>query len=406
MKILLLNDDFPPESYGGAAVIVKRLAEMLAKNHQVLVLTTSKKKSSTSTHEGYQLKTLKIDYPSRWRWYRSLYNPAVNPQLKKILADFKPDVVNAHNIHSYLTYHSLKLAKAQGAIVIFTSHDVMPLFYNRLTKFIDTDNDSIPDTIDPHFRFFTTAWQTKTEFNPLRNPIIKHYLNTYTDHIVTVSQALHHLYLQNGYNHTTVINNCINIQDWQVSPLNLTKFRLKHHIPTSPTLFYGGRIRSDKGSLAAIKTLTFNSNIKLVVAGDDRGVTEMKDYARWLGVTNRIIFLGNIPIKDMKFVYHATTATIVPSLCFDSFPNNALEAMACAKPLILSKFAGTADMLEHKQHAYILNPFDDNQLKNAITFVFSQPTKPKQMGLNAQQLVDKTLNPQTWLNQYLSLFNS
>ena len=48
---------------------------------------------------------------SFFRHYFSIWNPLVAGKVKKILNEIKPDIVHAHNIHTHISYHSLKLAK-------------------------------------------------------------------------------------------------------------------------------------------------------------------------------------------------------------------------------------------------------------------------------------------------------
>lgn len=406
MTILIINDDFPPESHGGAAIVVQRLAEGLAKKHQVTVLTTGRDKSETVKQDGYKLIRWQHSYPLRWRAYRSLYNPPLINRLEKLLKQLKPDVVNCHNIHTYFSYHVLKAAKESGARVVFTGHDVMPFYYGRLNQFLDKDLDGIPDTLDYTFHFLQSARKTMTEFNPVRNPIIRYYLTNYPDKIIPVSDALKKVYKKNGIaKNVNTIYNGIDAKAWQANKKELLKFREQHKIPEDRhTLFFGGRIRRDKGSLVAIQALQYNPKLQLVVAGADRGVIEMKREAKKFGVQKRINFLGNIPNQEMKYVYYATSGTIVPSQCFDSFPNNSVEAMVCGKPVLLSKFAGTLPQVEHREHAYIFNPFNQTQVQASIDFLLNR--EADEMAIRAKALVTQELAIDKWIKHYLVAFAS
>lgn len=405
MKILLVNDDFPPESHGGAAVIVERLARNLAQSHEVIVVTTVRGKSRKEKRTGYTLTKVQANYSLRWRFYRNLFNPQTIDAFKNILEEYRPDVVNFHNIHTYFSYYCLKIAKDFGAKVIFTGHDVMPFYYGRLTDFTDTNNDGIVDSLDYQFRFLQTAWEFKSEFNPFSRLLTKFYLTHYTDHIVVVSDALKHVYEVNGIENPMVIYNGIDVKEWQVSKSALTAFIKKHAIPQDvPTLFYGGRVREEKGSLVAVECLCLNPELHLIVAGDDKGVAQVKQYARKRNVLNRLHLIGNISIEEMKYVYHSTKATIVPSICFDSFPNNGIEAMACGKPVILSEFAGKHPFMKPGKHLLTINPFNERHLKRALTFIYTDQLISQEMGIKAQAMIESRLTVKQWLAAYKTLF--
>jgi glycosyltransferase involved in cell wall biosynthesis len=405
MKILLVNDDFPPQSNGGAAVIVQRLAEVLGSKHEVSVLTVDQAKSDTSTQDGYQLVKIESDYNLRWRAYVSLYNTKALQQIANVTDQQKPDVVNFHNIHTHVSYAAMRLAQDKGCRVVFTGHDVMPFYYGRLNSFLDVDGDGFLDSLDYTFPFQETMWRKKLEFNPFRNKLTKYFLTNFTNKLVVVSDALKEVYLQNGVHNTQVIYNGIDVPQWQVTPKELAKFKQGYQIPKGRTIFFGGRLRVDKGSRLVLKALTYDPQLHLVVAGDDRGVADMKTQARKLKVLSRITFVGKIPIDQMKYLYHSTTATIVPSICFDSFPNNAVEAMACGKPVLLSKFAGRLPQIRHNQTALLFNPFSEKEYRYVVGEI-SNKKRMTQIGADSKVLVAKELSIKAWLSAYESVFAS
>src|SRR3989344_9572166 len=114
MKIVLLQDDFPPHSFGGAGISAYELAIGLQKaGHQIFVITTCRKESEAgeSSYNGLTIFSIKSSYNGRWRPYVSLRNPQVTKKVDEILHRIQPDVVHANNIHEHLSYHSLKVAR-------------------------------------------------------------------------------------------------------------------------------------------------------------------------------------------------------------------------------------------------------------------------------------------------------
>ena len=134
MQILILSDDFPPKSFGGAGRIALNLACGLQKlGHQIFVITTVRNKLDEGNIDYQGLKIFKIysKYHQRWRIYFNLYNPQTVGKVKELFKKIKPDIVHAHNIHYYLSYYCLKLAKEYSKAVFLTCHDVMPVYYGK-----------------------------------------------------------------------------------------------------------------------------------------------------------------------------------------------------------------------------------------------------------------------------------
>ena len=141
MRIVILQDDFPPRHIGGGGAVAFASAKELQKRgHEVVVITTERSAafSGTREYEGLTVHTIQSDYNFRFQAYVSLWNPATVRHVRKILSDLKPDVVHAHRVHGYLSYGSLVVAKKLGARVVLSCHDVMPFNYGKFVEYIKT----------------------------------------------------------------------------------------------------------------------------------------------------------------------------------------------------------------------------------------------------------------------------
>ena len=121
MRILFLQDDFPPQSFGGAGNVAFDLArEIKKRGHSVFVLTAVRDKKDEGSVEYEGLKVFKVysNYHERWRAYLSLYNPQTVKKIKNLIDEIKPDIIHAHNVHYHLSYHSLKLAKPVMELIV------------------------------------------------------------------------------------------------------------------------------------------------------------------------------------------------------------------------------------------------------------------------------------------------
>ena len=127
MRILFLNDLSDPRIGSSVRQMYQHAACLRAQGHETALVTAVPERADATptTIEGCAVWRLHSDYNVRFRGFRSLANPAVREPLARVLADYKPDIVHSHLLHTHLSYAALDQARATGAGVVFTAHDVM-----------------------------------------------------------------------------------------------------------------------------------------------------------------------------------------------------------------------------------------------------------------------------------------
>lgn len=405
MKILLAIDDYNQNSDGGACFVVRSLAEKLCQKHEVIILTTHREGADKVKKEkNIIVHSIKVNYPMRFRSFFSIYNSSINRKLKDILQIYKPNIVHAHTIHTYISYHFLKLSKDFGAKIIFTGHDVMPVFYGRLTQFIDSDNDGIWDTLDIKAKFLSQAWRNKLHFNPFRNHLIKRYLNGVK--VVVVSGLLKNVFLINGIKVYKVIKNGVAIEKWKVNEVDIKSFRSKYNLENKKLILFGGRIRKDKGSYIVLHILNqLDSNTFLLVVGKKSGFNEMLKYSKSLNLNNRLIYLGFLNHTELKIAYKSSDITIIPSICLDTLSNMAIESMASGSPTIVSKFCGISEYLINKKHAVIINPFDIKNSAIELNKVLYEKNYSDKLSQYGRKLIKNNFSIEKMIYSYEAIYN-
>lgn len=369
MKILYLQDDFPPRSAGGAGVIALNLAlEMKRRGEQVSVLTTVENKEEVGEEDQWGIKIFKIHscYHERWRAYLSVYNPQTVRKINEIIKQIKPDVVHAHNIHYHLSYHSLKLAKASGAKVFLTAHDAMLFNYGKTR-----DEKKI------------TVWElfkkNKKRYNPFRNFLIKKYL-AYVDHVIAVSEALCSALRNNGILNVSVIRNGIDCREWEKEPKAAKAFAEKHNLIGKKVILFGGRLSGQKGGEVAVKMLSLvikeiPEAVLLVLGRGNDYAERMKELASELGIGKSLCFAGWVSGETLRSAYHASDVVVVLSKYLDPFPTIVLEAMASKKPVIVTSLGGAREAVVHGETGWIVDPDSPSEASQKVVELLSNPSE-------------------------------
>ncbi len=372
MKIAILQDDFPPEHAGGAGMVAAASARQLhARGHEVTVIaaTSDPDAAGVSEWEGMQVYRLFSSYPERWRAWRSLYNPAVVGQIRRLLQELRPHIVHAHNVHYHLSYASLAAAKRTGAKVFLTVHDVMPVEYGQVTS--------------P-----TSAWQQlreqKWRYNPFRNFLIRRAMRK-LDGVFAVSDALACIVRRRGISITAVLHNAVDVAKWDIADDAVAAFAAAHGLAGKKVLFFGGRITPRKGGdvlAAALATVVraVPEAVMFVAGKENQYLRTLQERVYDSGAGRAIVPAGWLAHEELKAAYHASHIVLQPSLCFESFGLIALEGMACGKPAVVSASGGLPEVVRDGETGYVVDPRDTDQLSAKLIELLLNPERARAMG--------------------------
>lgn len=409
MRILLLNDDFPPLGKGGAATVTRNLASgYAAKGHDVHVLTThqSGESARTSTEDGYRTTSLPLSYRLGVRPYLSLWNPQASPLIRAFLEGHgEVDMVHAHNVHAYLTYAGLRMAASRARMSVITFHDVISFSYGRLAtpRYLA----GTPGRFDHRLTIADQIAQAGLLWNPLRNACIRRALRCVT-HRIAVSNALRDALTQNRVPCNGVIHNGID-PSHVPSAAAVEACRTRWNSGSGPTVFFGGRLSGDKGIrelLAAMQRVWRQMpHAQLLVVGDrTKADAWVRDHAP--EAADRIVTTGWLEHEDVLCALAMSDVCVTPSMCFDSFPTVNLEAMAMGKPVIATWYGGSSELVEHGVTGLIINPADAESLGDAIAGMLHDDARRKAMGAAGLHRVRETFTLNGQIDAYLALLRS
>jgi UDP-glucose:(heptosyl)LPS alpha-1,3-glucosyltransferase len=135
------------------------------------------------------------------------------------------------------------------------------------------------------------------------------------------------------------------------------RIRARHRIPDAATMFlHVGSGFERKGVATSIDALAqVPAPAHLVVVGKDKHLARYAERARARGLSGRVTLAG--PQADPRPYYGAADAFVLPTL-YDPCPNAALEAMACALPIVTSTRSGAAELALDHDAGFVCAPGD------------------------------------------------
>lgn len=172
-------------------------------------------------------------------------------------------------------------------------------------------------------------------------------------------------------------------------------------------LFSAGRLIWRKGFTYLIqalpKILKEHPKTKLVIAGEGKFKSKLKDYSKKLNVEHAVYFCGNLSKKEMFSMYARAQIYVQPSL-YEPLGNTIMEAMALEKPVIATKVGGIPEIITTQKNGLLVNPHNSNQLAEAINMLLSDSSYRKKLSHNAKLNMDKNFSWQLIARKTLALY--
>lgn len=386
MRVLFLNDLYDPRIGSSVRQMYQHAERLRALGHETLILTATQDPAAVGEEEVLGTPVVKVlsDYPVRWRAWVALDNPRVRRPVAEVLARFRPDVVHSHLVHTHLGYATLTQARAAGAGVVFTAHDVMTFCYQKLTCFHGGEEHQ------GRLRDYSAYWQKcipcqRMRFRPGRNAAIRAVLERDVHRFTVVSDELGVVLRANGLRVDRTVHNAIKLQAALPGPEAVAAFRARHGLSGKQVLAIGGRLHEQKGVLQLFAMLGLLArdfpDVRLLVLGKrDIYEREFAGAARAAGVAERIVPTGWLDGEELQCAYAATDVFVTPSICFDTFGLVNLEAMEHRRPVVATVFGGSREVLEHGITGFVENPFDVAAYAGRIGVLLADPALRARQG--------------------------
>jgi glycosyltransferase involved in cell wall biosynthesis len=131
-------------------------------------------------------------------------------------------------------------------------------------------------------------------------------------------------------------------------------------------------------------------HVHFLVAGEDlltNGVyrREMEQYARDLGIDQRVHFLGFR--SDVRDILLDSDVVVLPSHQ-EGMPLAILEAAACAKPVVAYKIPGVDEVIDHERTGLMVTESDETALAAAVARLVDQAEFRSTLGQHARKHVE------------------
>lgn len=172
--------------------------------------------------------------------------------------------------------------------------------------------------------------------------------------------------------------------------------RSKLGLPIEGTLIgCYGRIRAQKGTDVFVDTMiaTLQDHPKAYGIVMGRATDKYREFEQGLkdkvaaaGLSDRILFLPEVPVWEMAKYYQVLDLYIAPQR-WEGFGLTPLEAMACGAPAIATRVGAFEALIAEGETGTLVNPGDLNQMIRTTQAILSDPDRLSTWSENARQRV-------------------
>jgi colanic acid/amylovoran biosynthesis glycosyltransferase len=173
-------------------------------------------------------------------------------------------------------------------------------------------------------------------------------------------------------------------------------------------LLFTGRLAGVKGVPVLLEALARlrdeHPDVELALAGDGPDRAQLEAEAQRLGVADRVRFLGYQSSDHVRCLLQETDVFVLPSFA-EGVPVVLMEAMASGVPVVSTRVAGVAELVEHGVSGFVVPPGDVVALADAIDALLADAELRGRFGVAGRRTIEREFDvarEAAWLGDVLS----
>lgn len=401
MKILQVNKYHYPR--GGADRYYLDLGSRLeAAGNEVAYFAMNHPKNLSTPWSKYFVS--RVSYNEQvWRYAikipgRTLYSFEAKRKFKKLLDDFRPDIIHLHNIYHQISPSILDVAAQAKIPVVMHLHDYKLVCPNHA---LFVNNKVCKQCLRGSYWPCIKKRCVKNSFLASLLAAIEMYfhhrlLKIYENKIsifLTPSLFLKNILIDAAWpkEKIKVINNAFSTD--LALPLKTNKENY---------FLYFGRLSPEKGVDLAIMATSIHKQLQLKIVGTGEEEKSLKSLAKKNSQKDQIEFLGWREGQALSTLIAQARAVLIPSRWLENFPLTALEALSLGTPVIASNLGGLPEIVTEK-NGCLVPPEDIKALNLEMLNILTEKHKWPIEQIKASS---RDFLPEKNMTQVLSIYKS
>lgn len=396
MRILLINKFLYQK--GGAETYVFKLGEMLTQNgHSVEYFGLENEKNIVGNSVGAYVSdmdfgtgiTKNLKAP-----FRIIYSREARKKLKKVLYDFKPDIVHLNNIQFHLTPSIILEAnkyrnKTKSDLkIIYTAHDYQLICPSH--GLFDTQIRVCEKCLGGNY---THCLRTKC----VKGSLMKSFLGMIDAYTWKFSKA--YSYIDKIICPSVFLKNKLDTQmrfaEKTVALHNFIEKRKVSRVEKEDYILEFGHLSRDKGTNTLLEVAKRMPNVKFVFAGYGAAVEDMKDI-------NNAEYVGFKTGDELVSLISRAKCSVYPSEWYENCPFSVIESQMFRTPVICSRMGGIPELVNEGETGLLFEAGNADDLESKLKYFLYTDSVAQQYTDNCENVTFET--PETYYNKLINIY--
>ena len=383
---------------GGAETYILKIANYLkGQGHEVQFFGMFSKKNIvgndaeqyTKEMDFHTSKMKRLLYP-----FKIIYSFEAKRKIKKIINDFKPDVIHLNNINFQLTPSIIDVAYKMKIPVVQTVHDYQMICPNHLLY----NKNGICEKCINGSKWNCTKYncihgsKVKSIIGSIEAILYTKILGTYkkVSKYICPSSFLESKLLQASdiyKSKTLVLQNYIELDQE-------SKEKKEDYV-----LFFG-RLSEEKGLKIFIEVCKKLPDIKFKIAGTG----DLENLCE--NASPNIEYVGFKSGKNLKNLIAKAQFSVYPSIWYENCPFSILESESLGTPVITANYGGMKEMVEDGKTGILIDKITVNGLQQAITDLYNNKSKIEEMSKHCIEKRTTMITLSEYCNKLMGVYKN
>lgn len=306
---------------------------------------------------------------------RMIWSTSARDGLRRVLADFRPDVVHLHNVYHQLSPSVVAACRDAGVPCVMTLHDYKLACpsYQMLDRGEPCDACVTGGPLQAARRSCKDGSRSASTLLAVESWLHRK-LRAYAGVGVFIapSEFLAGVVTRAGIGNVRVLRH----------PVDVDGIEVKER-PGGGVVF-AGRIAPEKGVDTLMEAARL-AGLTVDVAGDGPALEEMDKSGGH--------FHGRLPKDQLHRLIRSAAVVAVPSRWYENQPLAVLEAFGCGVPVVGTDLGGLPELITPGVDGEVVPPNDAVALAGALTRTLGDPDRAHRMGRAGRSKVERLFGP-------------
>lgn len=379
MKVLLAHNRY--RFRGGEDAVVENTLRLLEEHG---VETRLFDKASVEIPPGLLGKAKAV--------FSGIWSRAAAAEMDALIAEFRPDVVHAHNLYPLLSPSVLSAARRAGVPVVMTCHNyrlVCPIGVHFVRGAIcercagGREYWCLLRNCREN-RFESAAYALRNTATRMSG-LFKRNVTVY----IAISEFVKRRLAAAGFpeDRTEVLYNMIPYPD---TPADAGAGRYAA---------FTGRLSAEKGVETLLQAAARLPEIPVKIGGVGPLETALKRVA-----PSNVVFTGVFDMAGLAEFYRNAAFVVVPSVWHEAFGLVAAEAMSHGIPVIAARNGALPELLEEDEAGLLFTPGDAADLADKMRLLWETPERRRAMGLAGRERAERLFSAEAHFGRLTAIY--